>query len=100
MRWKGDLLMNGADQVRRLGVVEFEGESGPGVGFGAAGFFHALGLARRRMTSSSTLVRAIHQEVTYHPWPLPEPPRSNRRFTMSGKRSTTETPFSIFFPTS
>ncbi len=39
----GDLLMDGADQMRRLGVVEFEAEVALGVGFGAAGFFHALG---------------------------------------------------------
>ena len=35
-------LMNGADQVRRLGIVELEGEIAFGVGFGAAGFFHPL----------------------------------------------------------
>ncbi len=38
----GDLLMNGADQVRRLGVFDLESEIAFGVGFGAAGFFHAL----------------------------------------------------------
>ena len=38
----GDALVNGADQVGALGVVEFEGEIAFGVGLGAAGFFHAL----------------------------------------------------------
>ena len=38
----GDFLMNGADQVRALRVVELEAEIAFGVGFGASGFFHAL----------------------------------------------------------
>src|SRR5208282_4886518 len=38
----GHVLMNGADQVRRLRVVEFETELTFGIGLGASGFFHAL----------------------------------------------------------
>ena len=38
----GDVLMDGADQMGRLGVVELEGEVALSVGFGAAGFLHAL----------------------------------------------------------
>jgi hypothetical protein len=34
--------MYGANQVRGLCVIKFETELAPGVGFGAAGFFHAL----------------------------------------------------------
>ena len=38
----GDVLMDGANQVRGLRVVELEAELAFGVGLGAAGFFHAL----------------------------------------------------------
>ncbi len=37
----GNILMDGADQVRGLSVVELETELAVGVGFGAAGLFHA-----------------------------------------------------------
>jgi len=38
----GNALMDGADQVRRLRVVELETELALGIGLGAAGFFHPL----------------------------------------------------------
>ena len=38
----GDVLMDSADQVRGLRIVQLETELALGVGFGATGFFHTL----------------------------------------------------------
>ena len=38
----GNVLMDGANQMRSLCVVELETELAFGIRFGAAGFFHAL----------------------------------------------------------
>jgi len=49
----GDSLVNGADQVRGLRVVEFQSEVALGVGLGARGFFHALGEAEQNYIVAS-----------------------------------------------
>ena len=38
----GDVLMNGANQVRGVGILEFETELAFGIGLGTTGFFHTL----------------------------------------------------------
>ena len=43
----GDFLMDYANQMRALSIVEFEAEMAFGVGLGAAGFFHALAEAEQ-----------------------------------------------------
>ena len=87
-----DFLMNGADQVRTLGVVELEAEIAFGVGLGASGFFHALAQAEQdNLISSGGLVGRAVLDIAGEDFGDDEENESTRLVTARDRATPDET---------